>query len=148
MRSSAAVALVVGLLAACNGGDSGERQVFNQIHTLCDQVAVGTTTVAQASASLNVPFKTPLTVDLFCPTNLIAIPGRPDQCQYGTRSAPRPVCRFVLEWQAFDNDLCNFNGGGCFYFCELRTQGAPGQTATDPNATVCGTDWESGQFPF
>jgi hypothetical protein len=147
MRSSSAVALLAGLLAGCNGGDSGERQVFNQLHTACDQISLGNTTVAAAIASLNVPFKTAFTRDLACPTNLVAVPGRPDQCQYGTRTAPQPVCRVALEWEAFDNDLCNFNGGGCFYFCELRTQGQPGQSSTDTTATVCGTDWESGQ-PF
>jgi len=142
-RAGAAALLAA---AACGGGDSGERKAFDQLHTLCNQVAPGSGTLAQAAATMNSAAKTPFTLDLGCPTNLIAAPGRQDTCQYGTRTTNVPVCRFILEWQAFDNDLCNnFN---CFYYCELRTQGTPGQTASDPNATVCGTDWESGQPPF
>ena len=144
LRPGVAAALAVSALVvtAC-GGNSEDKRFFNKRHSLCDAVVASGQTLAQAVANFGADGTVPVASgSAGCQTNLIAIPGRVDNCTYGIQPQGRSVCRFVVEWLAIDNDLCN--NFQCFYFCELRTQD-DGSGQPVAGAPVCGTDWESGQ---
>jgi hypothetical protein len=138
--------LAVALLAAaaCGGGSGAERQAFDRRHAICSGL-VNSRTLRQAAQDFG-PVLVFFGGTSECRSDLVPVPGGGDHCTY--QAGGPAVCRSIFEWFANDPDLCN--QGRCFYFCDVRTMKDAAVIGADQlsDATVCGTEWVSGQNAF
>jgi hypothetical protein len=131
-----AVALLVAV-AACGGNDA-DKADFNRRKAICEGVVLDPA-APKTVRDIAGLFDFASLIPSGC-TNVLASTGTSDdRCPY---VATANVCRFLVAYQAVDQDLCN--QGRCVYYCELRTSG---DNATDVNidAPVCARRWVSGQ---
>lgn len=140
-RASAAAAL---LLAASACGRGAEEMRFDAMRATCQALAAGTATLAESSQQFGLPGA------FLCPAQPLTRMKTGDQCPYDSQF----ICKGYWASVSSDPSLCNLPIGGCWYWCEVRFQGAPGSTTIPGSTVVCGARFVSGQpglppdFPY
>ncbi len=131
-RPSAAAALLLAVLAC---GRNAEEMRFDALRATCSELAAGTTTIAEATQQFGFGGA------FLCPVQPLTQMKVGDQCPYATQN----ICKGYWASVSADPSRCNLPIGGCYYWCEVRFQGAPGAVTMPDTTGICGAWFVSGQ---